>query len=89
MHKIQKTHEKYERLKDIIKEMGHVCVAFSGGTDSSFLLKTACDVLGNNHVLAVMLTGDMLLGFCKSMRSAVNLHRRRCLHDRRVYTEQS
>ncbi|MCK5340959.1 MAG: ATP-dependent sacrificial sulfur transferase LarE [Desulfobulbaceae bacterium] len=44
--------EKHERLKGIIKEAGKAAVAFSGGVDSTFLLKTAHEVLGEN-VLAV------------------------------------
>jgi pyridinium-3,5-biscarboxylic acid mononucleotide sulfurtransferase len=45
--------EKYERLKEILKEMDNVVVAFSGGVDSTFLLKVAVDVLGVKNVLAV------------------------------------
>jgi len=41
---------KFNRLKDIIKEMGSLLVAFSGGVDSSFLLKVASDILGNRVV---------------------------------------
>ncbi len=37
---------KYERLKEIIHGMGSVLIAFSGGVDSTFLLKVAHDVLG-------------------------------------------
>ena len=42
------THEKYENLKNIIKSYGSLAVAFSGGVDSTFLLKTAHEVLGDN-----------------------------------------
>lgn len=45
--------EKYEQLKNLIKEMESVVVAFSGGVDSTFLLKVAIDVLGVENVLAV------------------------------------
>ncbi len=38
---------KFACLKAILNDMGSVLVAFSGGVDSTFLLKVACDVLGD------------------------------------------
>ncbi|MBU0996035.1 MAG: ATP-dependent sacrificial sulfur transferase LarE [Proteobacteria bacterium] len=44
-------HAKLDILKDILSKMKHVLVAFSGGVDSTFLLRTAKDVL-EDHVVA-------------------------------------
>jgi uncharacterized protein len=51
------TQGKHEKLKRILKEMGRVVVAFSGGADSTFLLRTAKDVLEEN-VLAVIASSE-------------------------------
>lgn len=45
--------EKYKKLQDILREMETVVVAFSGGVDSTFLLKAAVDTLGHENVLAI------------------------------------
>ena len=44
--------EKYDRLKEAITQAGSVAVAFSGGVDSTFLLKVCADLLGD-RALAV------------------------------------
>ncbi len=44
---------KTEKLKGIFQPMGKVLVAFSGGVDSTLLLKVARDTLGDKNVLAV------------------------------------
>jgi uncharacterized protein len=48
---------KLEALKNILRGMKKVLIAFSGGVDSTFLLKTAKDVLGDN-VLAVIAASE-------------------------------
>ncbi|MDO8535547.1 MAG: ATP-dependent sacrificial sulfur transferase LarE [Candidatus Omnitrophota bacterium] len=45
--------KKIEKLKKILKDIKSVVVAYSGGLDSTFLLKAAIDTLGKDNVLAV------------------------------------
>jgi uncharacterized protein len=44
---------KLNRIRSILKELRRVAVAFSGGVDSTFVLKLAADTLGPSNVVAV------------------------------------
>ena len=48
---------KYQRLRELLRNFGTVLVAFSGGVDSSLLLKVAVEVLGG-RVLAVTVRSE-------------------------------
>ncbi|MDI3508235.1 MAG: pyridinium-3,5-biscarboxylic acid mononucleotide sulfurtransferase [Clostridiales bacterium] len=41
---------KLQRLKEILAGMGSAAIAYSGGVDSTFLLKVAHDILGDNVI---------------------------------------
>jgi pyridinium-3,5-biscarboxylic acid mononucleotide sulfurtransferase len=45
---------KLDRMRDLLRALQRVAVAFSGGVDSAFVLKVAIDTLGRENVLAVM-----------------------------------
>ncbi len=49
--------EKHNSLQEILKKLGRVIIAYSGGVDSTFLLKVAVDTLGAENVLACISVG--------------------------------
>lgn len=52
--------EKYNSLQKILKKLDKVIVAYSGGVDSTFLLKAAVETLGNEKVQACIAEGPSL-----------------------------
>jgi uncharacterized protein len=50
------TQKKHEHLGEIIVSLGRIAVAYSGGVDSTLLLRVACDLLGAENVVAVVAT---------------------------------
>ncbi len=50
-------HEKFQLLKDNIKKRGSAAIAFSGGVDSTFLIRVAHEVLGDK-LIAVTATSS-------------------------------
>lgn len=51
--------DKLVRLKELLKSYGKVAVAYSGGVDSSFLLKVALDTLGKENVLGITILSSV------------------------------
>ncbi len=49
----EQTQTKYERLRSIIAELGSVVIGYSGGVDSTLLLKVATDVLGIKAIAVI------------------------------------
>ncbi len=67
--------DKQVVLNDTLKNMDKVLVAFSGGIDSTLVLKSALDVLGKDNVLAVVANSALFTDeeFDKAMALAKEL----------------
>ena len=46
--------KKLGALEDILRDLGDVCVAYSGGVDSAYLLAQAHETVGADHVLGII-----------------------------------
>lgn len=49
----QQTQTKYDRLRTIVEELGSVVIGYSGGVDSTLLLKVSTDILGANALAVI------------------------------------
>ncbi|MBI4540312.1 MAG: ATP-dependent sacrificial sulfur transferase LarE [Gemmatimonadetes bacterium] len=65
---------KVERLTAVLRELGSVCLGYSGGVDSVYLAKAAVDVLGRDCVLAVS-------GISAAVPRVQREMARRCAHE--------
>jgi uncharacterized protein len=52
IYMVNEIQQKHETLKKLIHDYGTAAVAFSGGVDSTFLLKVSVDTIGKDNVLA-------------------------------------
>ncbi|HEX2926201.1 MAG TPA: TIGR00268 family protein, partial [Ruminiclostridium sp.] len=78
-------HDKLDNLKEIIKSHKSAAVAFSGGVDSTFLLKVASEVLGD-RVVAV--TAHSSTYPERELQEAIEFCRQNSIHQRVIISEE-
>ncbi|MDE7312694.1 MAG: ATP-dependent sacrificial sulfur transferase LarE [Eubacterium sp.] len=81
MNQEQEIDLKFKHLKQKLANLGSVAVAFSGGVDSAFLLKTAHDVLGGRAAAVTIQSAvfpvresDEAADFCKRYKIRQSVH---------------
>ena len=51
--------EKIQNLRDYLNKYEKIAIAFSGGVDSTFLMKFATDILGKDNVLGINISSSL------------------------------
>ena len=78
--------KKIDKLEDILKDLKRVVIAYSGGLDSTFLLKASVDTLGKKNVLAVTARSETYPS--SEYREAVKLAKRIGSRHLTIHTEE-
>ncbi|MFW6286766.1 MAG: ATP-dependent sacrificial sulfur transferase LarE [Candidatus Sumerlaeota bacterium] len=53
---------RYEKLLDWMRPHGRMAVGYSGGVDSSLVLRAACDALGRDNALGILIKSELVSG---------------------------
>jgi pyridinium-3,5-biscarboxylic acid mononucleotide sulfurtransferase len=67
-------HDKFSALLETLRKENLIAIAFSGGIDSTLLLKAALDALGTRRVLAVTVVSPLLPTFDRKRSQMLTKH---------------